>query len=107
MKLKIICFALALGISSIGFSQESSRISEGKSAGRQISLLNNKIEFTSPKLLTEMSDKMWEIKDQQRPRPVLALSDENGEVSLIGDLTQQSAAESQLASFKDFQISQL
>ena len=54
-----------------------------------------------------MTDQMWTLKYQQRTRPVLVLSDEDGEVNLIADITQQPASESQLASFKDFQIQQL
>jgi len=36
---------------------------------------------------------------QTRPRPILFLSDEAGEVNLIADLTQQQATENQFAAF--------
>ena len=50
---------------------------------------------------------MWTLKYQKRTRPIMVLTDEDGEVNLIADMTQQPAVESQLASFKDFQIQQL
>jgi len=61
----------------------------------------------APKELTAISDQMWTLKYQNRKRPILALSDEAGEVNLIGDMTQQAALEAQLESFRDYQIQQL
>src|SRR4029078_326320 len=72
-----------------------------------VSFLSGKVKILAPKELKPMTDQMWTLKYQQRTRPVLVLSDEDGEVNLIGDITQQPASESQLASFKDFQIQQL
>ncbi len=73
----------------------------------KMNLLNGKVEFNSPTELTKMTDKMWTLKYQNRPKPTLVLSDKNGEVNLIADMTNQPASESQLDSFKDFQIQQL
>ena len=72
-----------------------------------VSFLSGKAKILAPKELKPMSEQMWTLKYQQRTRPVLVLSDEDGEVNLIADMTQQPASESQLASFKDFQIQQL
>jgi hypothetical protein len=72
-----------------------------------VNFLSGKVKILAPKELKPMSDQMWTLKYQQRTRPVLVLSDEDGEVNLIADMTQQPASESQLASFKDFQIQQL
>jgi hypothetical protein len=73
----------------------------------KMNLLNGKVEFNSPTELTKMTDEMWTLKYQNRPKPTLVLSDKNGEVNLIADMTNQPASESQLDSFKDFQIQQL
>lgn len=70
-------------------------------------LLNGKVEFNSPTELTKMSNEIWNTKYPNRPKPILTLSDENGEVNLIGDITNQPVLESQLDSYKDFQISSL
>ncbi|MEO6357637.1 MAG: hypothetical protein ABIO56_13470 [Ferruginibacter sp.] len=72
-----------------------------------VSLLSGKVKILAPKELKSMSEQMWTLKYQKRTRPIMVLTDEDGEVNLIGDLTQQPAVESQLASFKDFQIQQL
>jgi len=73
----------------------------------KINLLENKVEILAPKELSKMTDQMWSFKYPKRARPILVLTDENGEVNLIADMTKQPAAENQLASFKDFQIAQL
>ncbi len=72
-----------------------------------VSILNNKVQILAPKSLSPMSDEMWNIKYRNANKPTLVLSDEDGSVNLIADLTAQSASESQLASFKDFQLQQL
>jgi hypothetical protein len=72
-----------------------------------ITFLSGKAKILAPKELQPMSNQMWTLKYQKRTRPVLVLSDEDGEVNLIADMTQQPASESQLASFKDFQIQQI
>jgi hypothetical protein len=74
---------------------------------RKIYLLGKKVELTAPAELVEMSDQMYKLKYENRPRPAVALSDENGEVSLIGRLTHQRAAESQMLAYKDFQFAEL
>jgi hypothetical protein len=72
-----------------------------------ISLLNNKVKILAPEELSPMSEQMWALKYQKRTRPIMVLTDEDGEVNLIADMTQQPATENQLVSFKDFQIQQL
>lgn len=74
---------------------------------RTIYLLDKKVELTTPGLLMEMSDQMYKLKYESRPRPAVALSDKNGEVSLIGMITHQRANESQISAYKDFQIAEL
>lgn len=71
------------------------------------SILDGKAKFLVPKGLTPMTDQMWNAKYPGRTRPVLALSDEAGEVNLLADWTQQPAREEQMEAFKDFQIQQL
>lgn len=72
-----------------------------------VRFLNGKVKILAPRELKPMSDQMWTAKYQKRVRPLLVLSDEDGEVNLLADMTPQPAAENQLASFKDFQIQQL
>lgn len=54
-----------------------------------------------------MSDEMWTAKYQRRTRPILVLSDEDGEVNLLADMTKLVATESQIPAFKDAQLQQL
>ncbi len=74
---------------------------------KTISLLDNKVEILAPRELSKMSDEMWTLKYHTLPRPELVLTDENGEVNLLVDMTQQPAAENQIAAYKDFRISNL
>jgi hypothetical protein len=73
----------------------------------KISFIDDKVEILVPSELTKMSDQVWKLKYRDLPRPVLALSDENGEINLLGDLTQQPASEAQLVSYKDFRKANL
>lgn len=73
----------------------------------KVNLLNGKVEFNSPTELTKMTDEMWALKYQNKPKPTFVVSDKNGGVNLIADTTNQSASESQLGLWKDFQIEQL
>jgi hypothetical protein len=54
-----------------------------------------------------MSDQFWNTKYPNRTRPILALSDENGEVNLLADMTSQQLSENQLSAYKDFRIEHL
>jgi len=74
---------------------------------RTISLLDHKVEILAPKELSKMSAEMWTLKYHNLPRPELVLTDENGEINLLIDLTQQPAAESQIAAYKDFRVDNL
>jgi hypothetical protein len=74
---------------------------------KKIYLLDKKVELTTPVELVEMSDQMYKLKYENRPRPAVALSDKKGEVSLIGRITNQRANESQIVAYKDFQIAGL
>jgi len=76
-------------------------------ADQKISILDNKVEILVPKELSKMSDDAWKIKYHDFPKPKLALANENGEVSLLADLTQQAAVDSQMAAYKDFRINNL
>jgi hypothetical protein len=73
----------------------------------KITLLDNKVEILSPHELSNMTDEMWAFKYKKRVRPVLVLTDTNGTVNLLADMTMQGATEEQLAAFKDLQIGQL
>ena len=79
----------------------------GQSKLDTVTILSGKVKILAPKELSSMSEQMWTLKYQNRTRPVMVLTDENGEVNLIADMTKQPAAENQLASFKDYQIQQL
>lgn len=79
----------------------------GQSKLDTVSILNGKATILAPKELSVMTDETWAIKYQKRARPIMALSDPDGEVNLIADMTEQPATESQIAAFKDFQIQQL
>ncbi len=50
---------------------------------------------------------MWTLKYHDLPRPELVLTDENGEINFLVNLTQQPAEGSQIAAYKDFRISNL
>ena len=76
-------------------------------ADKTISLFNNKAEIKVPKELTEMTAGMWTIKYHDLPRPELVLTDENGEVNLLAELTKQPIADSQVVLYKDFRVSNL
>ncbi|HZE85629.1 MAG TPA: hypothetical protein VE035_15035 [Puia sp.] len=86
----------------IGFSQPKLE---------KISLLDNKVEILSPKQLSPMSDQIWVTKYPawatkygEKNRPALALSDANGEVNFLAEMTGMPAAENQLGDFKKFQM---
>lgn len=70
-------------------------------------LFDNKVEILAPKELSKMSAEMWAFKYHNLPRPELVLTDENAEVNLLVDLTDQPADESQIAAYKDFRINNL
>ena len=72
-----------------------------------ISLVNDKVKILAPKELSSMTEQMWTLKYQKRTRPVMVLTDEDGEVNLIADMTQLSATENQIPAFKDAQLQQL
>jgi len=73
-------------------------------ADQKISILDKKVEILAPKELSTMTDDAWQIKYHDFPRPKLALADKTGEVSLLADLTQQAAVDSQMTAYKDFRI---
>lgn len=79
----------------------------GQSKLDTVSILNGKIKILAPKDLSSMTDEMWGAKYQKRPKPIMVLTDVDGEVNLIADMTQQPATENQIAAFKDYQIQQL
>jgi hypothetical protein len=54
-----------------------------------------------------MTDETWQIKYHNLPKPSTALSDKNGEITLLIDLTQQQAKEAQLEAYKDMRLSNL
>ena len=72
-----------------------------------ISILDNKAKIVVPAELSKMSDEMFAIKYGNKSRPVLVLSDEEGEINFMADMTRQQALESELSSYKDFRIEQL
>lgn len=73
----------------------------------KINLLNDKVEILAPEGLSKMTDEIWKLKYGTTPRPILVLTDENAEVNLLADMTQQPATENQLAAYKDFRIANL
>ena len=72
-----------------------------------INLLSDKVKLLAPKELKSMSDEMWTAKYQRRTRPILVLSDEDGEVNLLADMTQLPASENQIEAFKNAQLQHL
>lgn len=76
-------------------------------ADKTISLFNNKVELKAPKELAEMTASMWTLKYHDLPRPEMVLTDENGEVNLLAELTKQPIADSQVVLYKDFRVSNL
>lgn len=74
---------------------------------QKISLVNGKVELLAPSDLKSMSDEMFKVKYRKPTRPELLLTDENGEVNLVGDLTTQPLTEARLVDFKNFQMNSL
>jgi len=94
-KLKWIIF---LFLPVIGFSQ-------GKLD--TLKLLDNKLTLLAPHELSPMTDKIWDIKYPGKARPDLVLTDGDAEVNLIANKTNAPATETQMASFKTFQLTEL
>ena len=76
----------------------------GQTTLETISLLDGKVKISVPKDLKPMSDETWATKYRNRAKPMLAISNSAGEVSLIGYQTPQPATDAMLPQFKDFQI---
>lgn len=73
----------------------------------KVSFINNKVTILVPAGFVKMSDEMWTLKYHNIPRPELVLTDLDGEVNLLASLTPQSANESQLLEFKNFQLNNI
>lgn len=69
-----------------------------------VSTLEGRVTLQVPADLKPMNDEMWEAKYNKRARPNLVLSDTNGTVNLIVELTKQSVTPAQLVQMKDFQV---
>ncbi|MES1222361.1 MAG: hypothetical protein ABUT20_43105 [Bacteroidota bacterium] len=74
---------------------------------QKILLLDGKVQLLVPKELPKITDQMWNTKYPGKAKPLLGLSDENGEINLIADMTDQPVTESQMGAFKDFQLQQI
>jgi len=74
---------------------------------QKISILDQKVELLIPKELIKMTEDMWKIKYRNLKQPVLALSDKDVEVNLIGQLTNQNWDEKNLDEYKNFRIDNL
>ena len=57
-----------------------------------------------PSELTDASKQIWLQRFNNLPRPLIALSDENGDVFLIGDLTKNAISQSEIESVKDSEM---
>jgi len=73
----------------------------------KITLLDQKVEITVPSELTTMTNEMWKLKYRNAERPILALSDKNVEVNLIGQFTNQQWDEKSLQDYVYFRIANL
>ena len=82
-------------------------ISFGQPKLDTVSILKGRVKILAPEELSSMTQEMWALKYKTATKPVMVLSDKNGEVNLIADLTQQPATESQIPAFKDYQIKEL
>ncbi|QEC68898.1 hypothetical protein FRZ67_16865 [Panacibacter ginsenosidivorans] len=74
---------------------------------KKMTLLDGKVEFSITDNLSAISDETWKIKYHTLPKPAVAFSDENAEINLLVDITNQPASEDQLSSYKDFRIQNL
>ena len=70
----------------------------------KISFLNNRIEIVVPSDLRKMSDDVWKIKNRSIPKPLLALFDAKGEVSLTADIVPRISKDVQIMDFKQRQL---
>ena len=73
----------------------------------KLSFLGDKVEILCPSNLKEMSDETWKLKYHDFPRPILALSDDKGEVNFLADMTKNAGTEDQLTSYKDLRKERL
>ena len=73
----------------------------------KINLLDNKLEILIPKQLSVMSEEMWTLKYKRNIRPILVLTDEEGEVNFLADDTQIASTENGIDSFKNFHINSM
>jgi hypothetical protein len=89
---------LAFSLPVIGFSQGNLQ---------KVTVIDQKVEILVPKDLTKMTDQFWNTKYPNRQRPILVLSDGNGEINLLADMTLQELSEKQLSAYKDFRIDHL
>lgn len=74
---------------------------------QKISILDQKVELLLPKELSKMTEDMWKIKYGNLKQPILAFSDKDGEVNLIGQMTNQNWEEKNLDEYKNFRIENL
>ncbi|MDP4148735.1 MAG: hypothetical protein Q8932_03010 [Bacteroidota bacterium] len=93
-----LLFIPILSIPAIGFAQQKLR---------KLEVFNGSLELMAPAALSAMSENAWTTKYSNRKMPELAISDANGEVSLVGLMTPQPASEGQLGDFKNFQKEEL
>ena len=67
-------------------------------------MLDGRVELSVPAGLKKMTDEIWTFKYHSNKKPALAMTDDNAEVNLIGDYTQQPIDTLQIAAFEDTQI---
>ncbi|MDB5222666.1 MAG: hypothetical protein JWN83_1333 [Chitinophagaceae bacterium] len=68
----------------------------------KITFLDDKVEIVVPTDLAKMTREVLALKYPGRKEPTLALSDENGEINLIGEYTQQQVTNSQIKAYTNF-----
>ena len=71
-----------------------------------VSILHGKVKILAPKELSPMPDEMWSLKYPTAVKPIMVLSDENGEVNFITDMTHQTLQENQIGAFKNMLVKQ-
>ena len=67
----------------------------------------DKIEVLIPKELKDMPDEDWVLKYHNTSKPEVALSDENGEINFLIDLTEIPSTDAQLIEFEKSKLNNM
>lgn len=73
----------------------------------KVTFQDERVEIMVPGILSEMKDEVWKHKYQDIPKPQRVLTDEQGEVNLLINATQQPINPNELFAYEQHRIDQL